>query len=188
MVRGNVDKITRLSLALLDYAKPGDIQYRICDPALPAREVVELMSANSENSDVHFDLQTAPDLAEIHLDPECIHRCLMNLVTNAAEACGEDDSPGKERRITLEVNRLDDWGVEYRVVDNCLGMGEEVRENIFKRFFSTKGTRGTGIGLMLTKKIVDDLRGHIEVETEKGVGSTVIMRIPKGEKIWRRRF
>ena len=76
----------------------------------------------------------------------------------------------------------------YRVIDNCSGMSEAVRENIFKRFFSTKGSGGTGIGLMLTKKIIDDLKGSIEVETEFGVGSTFTVRIPKGKKAWRRTF
>lgn len=188
MVRGNVDKITQLSLSLLDYAKPGEIRYQMSDPALPAREVVELMAANAEENHIAIELRIDPDLENIYLDPECIHRCLMNLVTNAVDACLEDDCADRDKELHIEVNRLDDWGVEYRVIDNCRGMNEEVREHIFKRFFSTKGSNGTGIGLMLTKKIVDDLKGYIEVETEYGVGSTFTMSVPKGEKTWRRRF
>jgi signal transduction histidine kinase len=188
MVRGNVDKITQLSLSLLDYAKPGRIRYQMCDPALPAREVVELMESNAEDNRISVDLAASPNLSPLYIDPEAIHRCLMNLVTNAVDACIEDDAKGWDRQIRIEVNRLGEWGVEYRVIDNCQGMDEEVRENIFNRFFSTKGSKGTGIGLMLTKKIVDDLKGYIEVETEHGVGSTFVMRVPKGEKTWRRRF
>ncbi len=188
MVRGNVDKITQLSLALLDYAKPGHVCYQMGDPSLPAREVVDLMTSSAVDNQVTISLQTDASLTPIYLDPEAIHRCLMNLVTNALDACTDDGGHCRERHIRIEVDLLDGWGVEYRVIDNCSGMNEEVRENIFKRFFSTKGSEGTGIGLMLTKKIVDDLKGHIEVETEVGVGSTFIMRIPKGKKSWRRRF
>jgi len=188
MVKGNVDKITNLSLDLLDYAKSSRITYVTADPGQPAREVVALMSPQADEEGVRLDLKIDRSVAPILIDPESVHRCLLNLVTNAIDACLEDACRDKPKTVSVEVLSLGDWGVEYRVLDNCRGMDPEVRENIFQRFFSTKGTRGTGIGLMLTKKIVDDLRGIIEVETESGVGSTFSVRIPAGKKTWRRRF
>ena len=188
MVKGNVDKIKNLSLDLLDYAKPSRTKYRIGHPADPAKEVVALLEARARENQIDICLREDDPLEPIHLDAESIHRCLMNLVSNALDACEDDDCRQKTKRIILEIHRVPDWGIEYRVVDNCLGMDMETRENIFKRFFSTKGSKGTGIGLMLTKKIVDDLKGHLEVETEFGVGSTFIMRIPEGTKAWRRRY
>ena len=188
MVRGNVDKITNLSLDLLDYAKSSRISYQKADPAQPAREVIDLMHPRAEEEEIRLNLKVDPDLTPILIDPESVHRCLLNLVTNAIDACTDDDCRDKPKVVLLEVSAVEGWGVEYRVSDNCSGMDPEVRENIFKRFFSTKGARGTGIGLMLTKKIVDDLRGIIEVETESGVGSTFCIRIPAGKKTWRRKF
>jgi len=66
-------------------------------------------------------------------------------------------------------------------------MSSKIKQNIFKRFFSTKGSAGTGIGLMITKKIIDEHEGRIEVESKEGSGSTFLIRIPakaKGKKRW----
>ena len=81
MVRGNVDKIKNLSLDLLDYAKPNVIKYRMGDPVEPAREVVDLMSGRALEKGVRLELEAAADLAPMYLEPEAIHRCLLNLVT-----------------------------------------------------------------------------------------------------------
>jgi signal transduction histidine kinase len=74
------------------------------------------------------------------------------------------------------------WGVEYRVVDNGRGMDPAVKQKIFQRFFSTKGSAGTGIGLMATKKIIDAHQGLISVKSDKNTGSEFIIRIPVGFK------
>jgi signal transduction histidine kinase len=75
---------------------------------------------------------------------------------------------------------LQGWGVEYRVVDNGRGMDPNVKQKIFQRFFSTKGSAGTGIGLMATKKIIDAHQGLITVKSEKNAGAEFIIRIPAG--------
>ena len=72
--------------------------------------------------------------------------------------------------------------MEYRVEDTGCGMSADVKKKIFQSFFSTKGTEGTGIGLMITKKIIDEHKGEITAESKVGVGSTFVIRIPKGPK------
>ena len=64
------------------------------------------------------------------------------------------------------------------MVDNGCGMDEETRAKIFQRFFSTKGSRGTGLGLMMTKKIIDEHGGAIEFESERGKGTEFVIRLP----------
>jgi signal transduction histidine kinase len=81
--------------------------------------------------------------------------------------------------VTICTKKTSGWGVEYQVLDNGCGMNPEIRKNIFKRFFSTKGSDGTGIGLMITQKIVKEHKGVIEVESEEGVGSKFIIKIPE---------
>jgi signal transduction histidine kinase len=71
--------------------------------------------------------------------------------------------------------------VEYQVADNGCGMDEETRTRLFQSFFSTKGTEGTGIGLMMAKRIVDQHAGSIEVHSRPGMGTTVVVRLP-GER------
>lgn len=178
MVKKNVDKIKNLSLDLLDYAKPAAIELKIGDPNVPAKEVVDLMSAAAEEMGVHIEIQDCPDLDPFAFDPDGIHRCLMNLVSNALDACVECDTSKHPRQIILKVQKAKGWAVEYRVEDNCSGMDDSVKEDLFQRFFSTKGKQGTGIGLMLTKKIVDEHKGVIDVETTINEGSVFIIRLP----------
>lgn len=181
MIKGNVDKIINLSLDLLDYAKTADVSYQLCNPNRPAHEVVDLMMPKAEEQGITLVSDFSQDLKAFHFDPELIHRCLLNLVTNAIDATStEEDAHNKEKRVIVRTAASNGWGVEYQVIDTGCGMGEETQENLFKSFFTTKGSRGTGIGLMITKKIIDEHEGMIEVESEKGNGSNFIIRIPKG--------
>jgi signal transduction histidine kinase len=78
----------------------------------------------------------------------------------------------------------DEEGIR-KVLDNGCGMNRKIKNNIFIGFFSTKGSEGTGIGVMITKKIVDEHDGEIYVESKEGSGSAFLIRIParpKGKK------
>jgi signal transduction histidine kinase len=180
MVKNNVDKIKSLSLDLLDYAKPSSIELKICDPNIPAGEVADLMSARAEALAVRLETRFADDLEPLAFDPDGIHRCLLNLVINALEACAESNASKSQRRIVIKTRKSEGWAVEYHIEDNCGGMDESVRDNLFQSFFSTKGKMGTGIGLLLTKKIVDAHKGVIDFETREGQGSIFIIRLPFG--------
>ena len=92
----------------------------------------------------------------VEMDPEALQRCLVNLVDNALDACRI--RPGT--RVLLRTLPYQTGGVEYQVVDSGCGMDEATRTRLFQSFFSTKGTEGTGIGLMMAKRIVDQHAGH----------------------------
>jgi signal transduction histidine kinase len=91
----------------------------------------------------------------------------------------EDDQDRKAKEVLVKTVKAKGWGVEYQVIDNGCGMDKESKEKIFQGFYSTKGTKGTGIGLMITKKMVDGHKGIIEVESEKGAGSKFIIKLPE---------
>ena len=120
--------------------------------------------------------ELSDQLAPLNFDPEGIHCCLLNLVTNAIDACIKDGPAGNT--VTIRTLKPDTWAVEYQVVDTGTGMTREVRDRIFQSFFSTKGSRGTGIGLMMTKKIVDQHHGIIEVISKEAAGTTIIIKLP----------
>jgi len=182
MIRGNVEKITQLSLDLLDYAKISDVHYALCDPNRPATEVGDLLGDSARDRGVALTVDLAPDLAPVRLDPEGIHRCLLNLVVNAIDACEDagGDNPDRKRQVWLRSAPAAGWGVEYTVRDNGIGMDDRTRENLFKVFFTTKGSKGTGIGLMMTQKIIDLHQGQLQVKTSPGAGSTFFVRLPAG--------
>jgi len=181
MIKGNVDKITNLSMDLLNYGKDIRPDFQVCDPNQPLREVVDLMGPRAKEHNIDLRTQFDKDIGPCQFDPDLIHRSLLNLVTNALDACIED-SGKKEKRVMVRTIKKRGWGVEYQVEDTGCGMNAEIKKKIFQSFFSTKGTDGTGIGLMITKKIIDEHKGEITAESKVGVGSTFVIRIPKGLK------
>jgi signal transduction histidine kinase len=177
-VRISLDKIKDLSVDLLNYVKFTELNYRLCDPNDPAREVIDLVKSLADDQGIMLKMDLEPRLNTFRFDPDGIHLCLHNLVTNAIDATIADDSTGVSKEVVLKTTEAEGWGVEYQVLDNGCGMEEGVREKIFSSFFSTKGATGTGIGLMITKRIVDDHGGVIEFESSKGGGTKFVIRLP----------
>lgn len=178
MLKGNVEKIKSLTLDLLNYAKDREPEYTYCDPNDPAREVFELMVSRAQECHIRFRIDLDESLDGILFDPEGLHCCLLNLVANAFDACLAADCINKAHEVVIRTSRVEGWGVEYQISDNGCGMDEETRGRLFKVFFSTKGSRGTGLGLMISQKIVAEHAGTIDVKSEKGEGSTFIIRLP----------
>ena len=179
MIKGNVDKITNLSMDLLNYAKATDLNIQPCDPMQPAQEVVDLMRPRAQELGIELVSDFSQNLNPCQLDSDLICRCLLNLVTNAIDACRNSDPDAPDKMVTVRVKKTRGWGVEYQVLDNGCGMNAATQKNIFKRFFSTKGSEGTGIGLMITKKIIDEHNGVIKVESREGAGSKFYIKLPK---------
>ncbi len=178
MTRSNVDKIKGLALDLLNYAKEREPILTRCDPNEPLQEIFQLMESRAEEASVKLTLSVAHDLKPAWMDAEAIHCCLLNLVTNALDACTDIQCTAQEKSVVLASHKADGWAVEYAVSDNGCGMDEKTREKILKGFYSTKGSRGTGLGLMIAQKIVSEHGGTMHGETEKGRGTTVIRRLP----------
>ena len=178
MIKGNVDKIRGLSLDLLNYGKYAEINLQLCDPNLPVREAVASIGscADDEGIEIKIELET---LAHFPFDPEAIQKCILNLVDNAIDACKEARTPiSKQHKVLIQTQFASGWGAEYRISDDGKGMDDEVLSKIFQVFFSTKGTRGTGFGLMMTKKIIEQHGGEIDVQSKKGHGTTFLFRLP----------
>jgi signal transduction histidine kinase len=182
MVEGNVKKIKSMAMDLLNFAKEREPDYQLCDPNKPAREVFDLMTPRAQEYGIALELELDKNLPPLWFDPEGIHRCLMNLVTNAIDACVEVGCASRKVEVIIRSLKPKGWAVEYQVVDNGCGMDEETKDKVFQSFFSTKGSRGTGLGLMISRKIVDEHGGVIEVESEKSTGSKFSIKLPEREK------
>jgi len=182
MIKGNVEKITNLSLDLLNYAKGTEAEFQLTDPNQPACEVVKLMAPVAKEQGVDLTIEVDADLEKISLDPELIHRSLLNLVTNAIESCGDGPSGPETKTVRVQSRKTRDRGVEYRVADTGCGMKPEIKKKVFKRFFTTKGSAGTGIGLMATKKLIDAHQGEISFKSKENEGTEFVIRIPAGSE------
>ena len=179
MIKGNVEKITKLSLDLLDFGKSADVSLRLADPNEPAREVAQLIRPRAVENDIGLCVNLDESLGPVRMDPEAIHRCLMNLATNALDACLEAGDRSDRPEIRISSGKASGDGIQYQVADTGCGMEPEVYEKLFQIFFTTKGAGGTGIGLVMTRKIIDRHGGRMAVSSEAGVGSTFTLFLPK---------
>ena len=193
MVENNVCRISDLVMNMLIYSKEREPDYVICSPNDIAQEVYDLMHETLEAEAAKlYDLMEKqykvkvfkdfdPSINKCYLDPTGIHRCLLNLVTNAIDACTLESDEDKDSSIIIRTRKEDD-SIRFDVVDNGSGMTEEVQEKLFERFFSTKGPKGTGLGLLVTRKIVDEHGGTISFESNPGKDTTFTMRFPCGKE------
>ncbi len=78
--------------------------------------------------------------------------------------------------------RKEDDSIKFEIADNGTGMTEEVQDKLFERFFSTKGPKGTGLGMLVTRKIVDEHGGTISFESSPGKGTTFTISFPCGKE------
>ena len=183
MVEENVEKIKNLSLDLLHYGKYSRVNIRKSPPNLPAEEVLRLMAAKACEGGVDLRSELGTDLQPLAMDPEGIQRCLMNLVENAIDAFRGNLTVDRPKQVVLRTRRGENGGVEYHVIDSGSGMDESVQQRLFQGFFSTKGTDGTGLGLMMAKRIVDQHGGVIEVQSRPGEGTSVMIRLFPGPTV-----
>lgn len=179
MVKRNIDRISDLVMDLLNYSKEREPEYEKCSPNAIAEEVCILMDAKAKESGIKIVRDLDPTIGDVSLDPKGIHSCLLNLVSNAIDAftCDDDDDD-KEYLVRVTTKRESDKALILQVSDNGCGMDETVRKQIFTSLFSTKGSKGTGLGLLVTQKTVHEHGGTIKVDSEPGKGSTFVIRLP----------
>lgn len=173
----DIGRITTFVKEFLDFSRGRVPKVQMVDPIRIARDVVELYKDKAAMAGIALvaDLQESIPCAS--MDKQGIHTCLTNLVSNALDACEISDKPG--RRVTVTLRDADGLLV-YEVGDDGTGMDYEVKKNVFTCFFSTKGSdRGTGLGLLTTRKIVQQHGGTVSFESTEGVGSLFRLEFPR---------
>ncbi len=172
----NVDRITELVKGFLSLSKGYVPDVRPTDPCTIANDVFELFKDSAEESGVHLELEAPQQLPPANLDAEDMRICVENLVSNAMDACHVADND--QLTVTIRVSERDGV-ISYEVADTGCGMDYEIKRKVFTTFFSTKGLGGTGLGLLLTRKIVHEHGGKIEVESTPGQGSVFRIDLPR---------
>ena len=181
MVERNIHRVSDLVLDLLSYSKEREPEYEKYDPNIIVDEVCDLMESKAKENDVTLIRSLDKEIGEVYLDPKGIHGSLLNLVSNAIDACIFDPDTEKDWQVKVEAHADREGGVIYDVVDNGCGMDQEVKDRIFTEFFSTKGNRGTGLGLLVSQKIIHEHKGSMDVESQPGKGTRFSIRLPKYE-------
>jgi PAS domain S-box-containing protein len=177
MIQRNIQRTSDLVMDLLSYSKDREPEFEPCLPNQIADDVCELLMAVAEENHVRIVKAFSPALGEVVIDPRTAHRCLMNLVSNAIDACLFDEDVTKDHEVRVKTDQSDSGFVVFEVHDNGSGMPPEVKERLFASFFSTKGAKGTGLGLLVTSKLVQEHGGDIDVASQEGRGTTFTVRL-----------
>ncbi len=174
----NVERISQFVKEFLDFAKGRKTTVAMVDPNLPAREVADLFRERAAQSGITLKVDLQPDVSFAPLDEDGIHTCLSNLVSNAIDACMVSE---KRREFLLTLTSREENGtIIYAVADNGRGMDYEISKKVFSKFFTTKGSdRGTGLGLLTTKRIVHQHGGTISFTSKEGEGSVFRIELPR---------
>jgi PAS domain S-box-containing protein len=181
-VQSNIGKISNLVLDLISYSNEDRPKREKCSPNVIVDEVCELMESKAKEHGIEIDRDVDSNIGEVYLDAKGIHRCLLNLVANAIDACISDEEEGKDHLIRVTTGLESDGVLTFKVSDNGCGMDEEVRKKMFTSFFSTKGSKGTGLGLLVTQKIVHEHGGTITVDLERGERSIFTIWLPREDQ------
>jgi len=178
IVQPSIGRVSSLVLDLLDYSKECKPECEECDPNAIADEVCELMNRKAEESGIEIVKHFDATIGKVSLDSKGIHRCLLNLVCNAIDACISEQEDGKGNLVRVTTKRKSDGALTFQVSDNGCGMSEAVQEKVLTGFFSTKGAKGTGLGLLITQKIIGAHGGTMCIDSESGKGSSFTIHVP----------
>lgn len=168
-------KISSLVRDMLTFSKERKPDYQPGDLNDLLKEVATDCLPAAREQNVELRVEPGSDLPPTLFDPSQMHDALLNLTGNAIDAC----RGLSEARVVLESGLSPDSSMALlRVSDNGCGIPEEIQTRVFEPFFSTKGSKGTGLGLAVVKKIITEHGGDIAVHGEQPVGTTFTIQLP----------
>lgn len=174
IVRRNQEKIYQLTLNMLQFSKQRQPELSL-EHLLPMfKDLAALVQSQFDAKGVALITDVEPDLPPVPVEISGIHQAVLNLMQNALDACEPDSGA-----VTMGC-RYDetDQSVKIIVTDNGVGMNRATRQELFQPFRSTKGYGGTGLGLVVTKKIIEEHGGEISVQSKLNKGTTFMISLP----------
>lgn len=175
IVEKNQERISTLVMDMLTFSKEREPVPEPANVNELVGDVVELMKTRAAEEHVELVWLPAPSMPTLMFDPEAMHRAVLNVVTNAIDAC-HDRTEGRVE-VTTQYSQAEKMA-RVAVVDNGSGIDEEDLEKIFAVFVSRKGGRGTGLGLPVSQKILEEHGGRIRVESKPDQGSRFTLEFP----------
>jgi len=205
VILSEVGRLDRIVTSLLQYARPRVPELRSGTLSECVDRVIALAADAIQQAGVRVEVQVAPRLAPIYIDPDLVTQVLLNVTLNAVQAMPDGGTlryevrkvrrrrpprgPGRrssDRRAGRSAGS--DW-IEYQqvgVVDTGVGIPRGVLEKMFDPFFTTKAS-GTGLGLSISQTILQEHGGWIAVDSREGRGTTVLLNFPLEKRHGERR-
>ncbi|MBA3036812.1 MAG: response regulator [Desulfobacterium sp.] len=177
IVKLMVDRIRKMVLDILYYAKERNLNWEKVEVLSFAREVADIMERKISSHGIELIRDFNKLSGNCKIDTGYINSALINIFENAVDACINDKLKEKHQ-ISFKMSQDKD-NIYFEVSDNGIGMDRETRDKLFTLFFSSKGSKGTGLGLFISNKIIEQHGGSIKVFSTPGQGSKFTINIPK---------
>jgi PAS domain S-box-containing protein len=180
MVERNVERVSRIVKDLLYCSKDRVPEFRddVC-PNDIVRDVHDLFADRLAEEAIELRIEQSGEPRCGIFDPEGIHSLLCNLVSNAVDACRFDPSEDKVlHTITLRCLQNGSGTTVLEVEDDGAGIPDEMNSKVFEDFFSSKGSEGTGIGLLVVQKVAEEHGGKVTFVSAPGKGTKFTVTIP----------
>jgi signal transduction histidine kinase len=175
IVEKNQERISTLVMDMLTFSKerepvpePANLNELVAD-------VVELMKTRATEENVELVWLPAPTMPTLMFDPESMHRAVLNIITNGIDACHERENGRVE--VSTQYSHAERMA-RVQILDNGSGIEKDDLEKVFAVFVSRKGGRGTGLGLPVSQKILEEHGGRIRLESTAGEGSRFTLEFP----------
>lgn len=176
-VQTMIKRIREMILNILFYAKEREVLPEKTDVRRFLKEVADAFASKCEKENIRFDVAIDSGLGVLDMDGAAMRAALANILENAIDACKADPSK-PEHRIGLRAERTE-AGIAIEISDSGHGMDPETVSRMFTLFYTSKGNRGTGLGLFVSKKSVEKHGGGIAVDSEKGKGTVFRITLPE---------
>jgi signal transduction histidine kinase len=174
IIERNAWRASDVLQTMLAFSRPADVTRGPVDLSQLVRDTLRLLQHQLQLSGVTIQLHLPDRLPPVSANEQQLQQVLVNLVMNAAHAM-----EASERRVLEIATRAEDGQVVLAVRDTGVGMTPETRARLFTPFFTTKAPgQGTGLGLSVTRRIVEAHGGRIEVDTDPGRGTAFEVRLP----------
>jgi signal transduction histidine kinase/DNA-binding NarL/FixJ family response regulator len=178
LVQHMAERIRKITLDILYYAKERALNCSAVDLQRFARDVVETVRPRFKRLGIRLDCDDVNAAGAFTADAGLLKAAMVNFLENAVDACVADSKDKTEHRVVLKCESNPD-AVAMSVEDNGMGMTPEQLKRLFTVFYSTKGIKGTGLGLFIADQIIRQHGGDIVVESSLGQGSRFCVRLPR---------
>jgi PAS domain S-box-containing protein len=176
-VKEMVERVRRVVLHVLYFAKERPLEAKPVKVKDFVEGVLALAASKIQRHSIELVTEIPVDLGDFDVDEGIAAPAVLNILDNAVDACVEDRTR-PAHRITFRA-REDSGGVMFEIRDDGIGMTADTREKIFDLFFSSKGQAGTGLGLFITRQVVRQHGGSIDVNSVPGRGSCFRIHWPR---------
>jgi signal transduction histidine kinase len=170
VIIAEVDRLLNINSEILEFSRRASLNIRECDLNAVVADSFNLFKDRFKNSGIKAEKKLLSSKLIVRADPERLKQVILNLIENSLEAMTRGG------RLIVRTIRQKDY-VVLEIEDTGMGMDKESMDNLFKLFYTTK-EKGSGLGLPVSKKIIDDHGGTINVQSVPGSGTVFSVHLP----------